>query len=63
MIDITYAKQKFQKYLEAYDRSDDRIQLKAVHTAQVGKRVRCDLQGGRNDTGRSPAGSFNRITS
>ena len=37
MIDITYAKQQFQKYLEAYDRSDDRIQLKAVHTAQVGK--------------------------
>lgn len=37
MIDITYAKQQFQKYLEDYDRTDDRIKLKAVHTAQVGK--------------------------
>lgn len=32
MIDMDYAKNQFEAYLSSYDRSDDKINLKAVHT-------------------------------
>lgn len=31
-IDIDYARKKFQEYLDSYDKTDDKIHLKAVHT-------------------------------
>ena len=35
MIDIVYAEKKFEEYLDQYDRRDDKIQLKIVHTYGV----------------------------
>lgn len=32
MIDINYAKEQFESYLSHYDRNDDKINLKAIHT-------------------------------
>lgn len=32
---LTYAKQRFEKYLDQYDRNDDKIRLKIVHTYGV----------------------------
>ena len=32
MIDLEYAKESFRQYLSNYDRSDDKILLKEVHT-------------------------------
>lgn len=32
MVDIEYARKKFDEYLEGYDRKDDKIHLKEVHT-------------------------------
>ena len=32
MIDLQYAKEQFANYLEGYDRKDDKIHLKEVHT-------------------------------
>ncbi len=35
MIDLTYAKKKFEEYLKLYDIQDDKIRLKKVHTFAV----------------------------
>ncbi|MDO5407277.1 MAG: HD domain-containing protein [Eubacteriales bacterium] len=35
MIDNDYARAQFEEYLNSYDRSDDKINLKAVHTYEV----------------------------
>ena len=35
MIDIVHAKQEFEKYLDEYDREDEQIHLKIVHTYGV----------------------------
>lgn len=35
MIDLSYAKQQFNSYLSQYDRTDDKIRLKIVHTYGV----------------------------
>ena len=32
MMDLEYAKESFRQYLNHYDRSDDKIMLKEVHT-------------------------------
>lgn len=32
MIDIEYAKQQFKQYLSTYDKTDDKIRLKEIHT-------------------------------
>ena len=37
MIDIAHAKQEFEKYLDEYDREDEQICLKIVHTYGVMK--------------------------
>lgn len=37
MIDIAHAKQEFEKYLDEYDREDEQIYLKIVHTYGVVK--------------------------
>ena len=37
MIDIAHAKQEFEKYLDEYDREDEQIRLKIVHTYGVVK--------------------------
>ena len=37
MIDIAHAKQEFEKYLDEYDREDEQICLKIVHTYGVVK--------------------------
>lgn len=34
-MDITYAKKQFENYLDQYDRYDDKIQLKIIHTYGV----------------------------
>lgn len=39
MIDIAHAKQEFEKYLDEYDRNDEQIRLKIVHTYGVVKYV------------------------
>lgn len=38
MIDLEYARREFDRYLEAFDREDDKIKLKIVHTEGV---IRC----------------------
>lgn len=35
MVDIAYARKQFERYLDGYDRTDDKIHLKEVHTYQV----------------------------
>ena len=44
MIDIAHAKQEFEKYLDEYDREDEQICLKIVHTYGV---IRCSEEIGR----------------
>ena len=38
MLDLSCARQEFDKYLEQFDREDDKIKLKVVHTEGV---IRC----------------------
>lgn len=35
MIDLQYAQEEFQKYLDQYDRNDEKIKLKIIHTEGV----------------------------
>lgn len=37
MIDIEYANREFEKFLDEYDRADEKIKLKIVHTRGVVK--------------------------
>ena len=34
-MDLQYARETFERYLEQYDQSDDKIRLKIVHTYGV----------------------------
>ena len=45
MIDINYARNQFEEYLNGYDRTDDKIHLKEVHTfcGSGGKRMPADI--------------------
>ena len=40
MIDLAYAKQQFDAFLDEFDREDDKIKLKIVHTYAVVDAVR-----------------------
>ncbi|WP_394282474.1 HD domain-containing protein, partial [Frisingicoccus sp.] len=35
MIDLQFAREEFQKYLDQYDRNDEKIKLKIIHTEGV----------------------------
>ena len=35
MIDLQFAREEFQKYLNQYDRNDEKIKLKIIHTEGV----------------------------
>lgn len=41
IIDLDYAKQQFESYLDQYDRKDDKVRLKIIHTYGV---VHCSRQ-------------------
>ena len=45
MIDIAHAKQEFEKYLDEYDREDEQIRLKIVHTYGEIRRRDCQKNG------------------
>ena len=34
-MDLQYAKQQFERYLDNYDRADDKVRLKIAHTYGV----------------------------
>lgn len=45
MIDIEYANREFEKFLDEYDRADEKIKLKIVHTRRCCKKCKPDSTG------------------
>ena len=41
-MDLQYAREAFERYLEQYDQSDDKVRLKIVHTYGVAEASRPD---------------------
>ena len=55
-IDFKVAKAAFEKYLDEYDRTDDKIHLKIVHTYCVVDAARGDCYPDASERGRRSAG-------